>query len=151
MTSWLPFLLTPRKRFMPLIKALPRERAVIGPHTFGIGTQDLHYLSDRQLANRSNMVEFCLEHRLVIPNTLFQKPPEQLVTYRAVGVPHWRPPFDFHKYAQLDFILINSPWKNCILNVSSSYIHTSTLTTSCYVLRYDSNSKLKPLVPPKIL
>ena len=123
-----------------LIKALPHERAAIGPHTFGIGTQDLHYLSDRQLANRSNMVEFCLEHRLVI-----SKPPEQLVTYRAVGVPDWRPPFDFHKYAQLDFILINSPWKNCILNVSSSYIHT--LDTDHKLLCAKVRFKLKAKVP----
>ena len=133
--------------YSPKIKALPNERATIGPYTFGASTHELTFLSDRQLANRSNMVEFCLEHRLVVANTLFQQSTEHLVTYRSVGVSQWDHPFHFHKYAQLDSILVNSRWKSSILNVSSTYAHA--LDTDHKLLKADVKFKLKAKAPPQ--
>ena len=70
------------------------------------------------------MVEFCLEYGFVVSNTLFQKSDDHLVTYKSVGVKHWSPPWQLHKYAQMDYIVINNRWKNAIKNVDTSYIHT---------------------------
>ena len=56
------------------------------------------------------MIEFCLEQGFV-KNAFFDQDDEQLVTYGWVGTRHWERPFEFHKYAQMDFILINIPWK----------------------------------------
>ena len=107
-----------------LIKALPYETAAIGPYTLGALSHELDTLSDAQLENRSKFVEFCLSNQLVAKNTFFMKPEADLVTYRAVGVKTWQPPWQLHKYAQMDFVLINDKWKNAITNVYSSHIHT---------------------------
>ena len=93
------------------------------------------------------MVEFCLEHGLVVANTLFQKSPEHLVAYLSGGVSQWGHPFHFHKYAQLDFMLVNSRWKNSILNVSSTYVHA--LDTDHRLLKTDVKFKLKAKTPPQ--
>ena len=107
-----------------LIKALPHESSAIGQFTLGAQTHDLDILSAAQLQNRSRMVEFCLEYGFVASNTLFQKADDHLITYKSVGVKHWSPPWQLHKYAQMDYIVINNRWKNAIKNIDTSYIHT---------------------------
>ena len=124
-----------------IIKALPSETSVVGPFTFGAHSHDIDYLSDAQFDNRSRLLEFCLEWDFVIKNTFFQKTQEQLITYRAVGVSTWEEPFNFNEYAQLDYILINSPWKNAIRNINSTYIHT--LETDHKLLIADVEFRLK--------
>ena len=41
-----------------------------------------------------------------------------------MGVKDWKAPWHLHKYAQMDYILINNEWKNAITNVSTTYVHT---------------------------
>ena len=53
-----------------LVRALPHETSCIGPYTFGIDRQDLDFLSDAQLENRSTFVQFCLENKFSVRNTL---------------------------------------------------------------------------------
>jgi len=89
---------------------LPAETSIVGPFVFGASTHEIDFSSDAQFDNRSHMIEFCLEQGFV-KNAFFDQDDEQLVTYRWVGTRHWERPFEFHKYAQMDFILINIPWK----------------------------------------
>ena len=105
-----------------LIKALPHETCV-GPYTFGIERQDLDFLSDAQLENRFKFVEFCLENQFVVKNTFFCKPEAELVTYRSVGVKDWSPPWHPHQYSQMDYILVNEPWKNGITDIFATEVH----------------------------
>ena len=48
---------------------------------------------------------------------------EDLVTYKAVGVKSWQPPWLLHKYAQCDFVLVNNKWKNAVTDVSTTQVH----------------------------
>ena len=124
-----------------IIKALPHETGSIGPYTFGASWTDLDFLSQAQLNNRARFVEFCLERKMVVKNTFFQKPDEQLLTYKAVGVQRWLPPWTLHKYAQMDFILINDKWKNSVTNVSTSHVHA--VDTDHKLLMADIRFRLK--------
>ena len=107
-----------------IIKALPYERDVIGPYTLGASDGSLDSLSEAQFQNRLNFTEFCLTNDLSVRNTFCQKSEAQLVTYKSVGVKGWKAPWHLHKYAQMDYILINNEWKNAITNVSTSCVHT---------------------------
>ena len=127
-----------------LIKALPTESSVIGPFTFGANTHEIDFLSDAQFENRSRLIEFCLERNMIIKNTFLQKAEEHLITYRAVGVRTWEPPFTFHKYAQMDYFLVNSPWKNSIQNIESTYIHTIDTDHKLLIAEVLFKLKVKP-------
>ena len=124
-----------------ILKALPHETGSIGPFTFGASWADLDLLSQAQLNNRARFVEFCLEKKMVVKNTFFHKPDEQLITYKAVGVQRWLPPWTLHKYAQMDFILINDKWKNSVTNVFTSHVHA--VDTDHKLLIADIRFKLK--------
>ena len=107
-----------------LIKAMPHETSVIGPHTLGKLSNEISELSDAQFQNRLRFTEFCLSHDMVAKNTYFEKSDEQLVTYKAVGVKEWKPPWHLHKFAQMDYFLISSKWKNAITNIVTTVVHT---------------------------
>lgn len=124
-----------------LIKALPHETTAIGPHTLGAHSYELDFLSEAQLENRSRFVEFCLRHRLVAKNTCFQKTDADLVTHRSVGTNTWQPPWQLHKFGQIDFVLVNDNWKNAVYNVSSTSVHT--IQTDHKMLISDVKFKLK--------
>ena len=130
-----------------LIKALPHESTAIGPHTLGASWADLDSLSPAQVNNRSRLVDFCLSRNMVVSNTFFQKPQEQLVTYRAVGVKKWEPPWQLHKYAQMDFILVNHKWRNAIKNISSTYIHAVDTDHKLLLAEVQFKLKAKPFCP----
>ena len=107
-----------------IIKALPSESEVVGPYTLGASLADLDCLSQAQQDNRSRFIEFCLARNMVVKNTFFQKSDEQLVAYKSVGVKSWHPPWQLHKYAQMDVVLINQKWKNAVENIYTTAVHT---------------------------
>ena len=91
-----------------IIQAMPHDTWVIGPYTLGNFDHELHVLSDAQFQNRLRFAEFCLSHDMVAKTIFFEKRAEQLVTYEAVGVKEWKPPWQIHKFAQMDLFLISS-------------------------------------------
>ena len=124
-----------------IIKALPHEASVIGPHTLGKLGSEISELSDAQFQNRLRFTEFCLSHEMIAKNTYFQKSQEQLVTYKAVGVKEWKPPWHLHKFAQMDYFLISSKWKNAITNITTTVVHT--VETDHKLLIANASFKLK--------
>ena len=60
---------------------------------------------------------------MVAGNIFFEKPAEQLVTYKVAGVKEWKLPWQIHKFAQMDFFLINSKWQNSITNITTTNVH----------------------------
>ena len=115
-----------------LIKALPSESEVVGPYTLGASLADLDCLSQAQQDNRSRFIEFCLSRNMVAKNTFL----EQLVTYKSVGVKSWHPPWQLHKYAQMDFVVVNQKWKNAVANV---YIYIYTHIHVCHSRPHSSH------------
>ena len=57
-------------------------------------------------------------------NTWFQKPKPKLTTYRNATTPAFNlEQIDATKFAQIDYVLINSAWRNAITNVDNVH-HT---------------------------
>ena len=100
-----------------LAERLPHEHDIVGPHIFRQPDSSIDRLSSKQLDNRIRFVSFCQEHGFIVCNTWFQKELSKLVTCRNVATPAFQSPFTDDRYAQLDYCLINRPWKNCVRNV----------------------------------
>ena len=105
-----------------IIKTLPHESTSFGHYTHGASWADLDSLSPAQLENRTKFVEFSLEKTFVAKNRFLQKPPEPLITYKAVGVKTWQTPWTLHKYAQMDYLLVDDRWKNSITDTFSTHV-----------------------------
>ena len=91
----------------------PGEEAVMGEYTFG--SEAKHPV---QLPNRLLLLEFCVSRGLVVGNTLFKHPAEQLVTFRELGVP---PMSDVvaHRFAMLDLYLLPCGGEQSVQDVCS--------------------------------
>ena len=87
---------------------LPRN---IGNHIFhtrfALETQSAEVLENRDL-----FLDFLVHHDLVALNTLHESNPGTQVTYHYPGQPRLAPPWDEENFAQLDFILTKTRWKN---------------------------------------
>ena len=64
-------------------------------------------------------MEFCTKIEYLPMNTWFEKSIEKLVTYRSPNKSNFNPPFDMNNFAQMDFVLINKPWKNSIKDIEA--------------------------------
>ena len=51
-------------------------------------------------------------HDLIALNTLHERIPQQQVTYRNPGQPDFAPPWEEERFAQIDYILTKTRWKN---------------------------------------
>lgn len=131
-----------------LIKRLPHESNNLGAHIFGNGRAELDILSQIQVNNRNLFMEFCLSHNLVVKNTMFEKPEGDLITHRAVGTKEFNAPWDMHKYAQLDYILVNDQWKNAVLDAGTTTLNT--IDTDHKLLVADVRVKLRKQPPQNI-
>ena len=109
-----------------LMEQLPHEADVLGMHIFRTENDHIDLVSNKQQDNRSRFMDLCHEHNLVVTNTLFEKDLSKLITYRNATTPQFSPPFTTERFAQLDYILINSRWKNAITNVESTCCHVVT-------------------------
>ena len=92
-------------------------------HIFREDASSIDQLSEKQKDNRSRFITFCQENGFVICNTWYQKSLSKLVTYRNVAAPNFQGPYTTDRYAQLDYVLINQRWKNCIQNVETNDQH----------------------------
>ena len=107
-----------------LIEALPHEQHLIGAHVYCAENNSIHDLTNEQIDNRRNFVNFCLENNMALMNTWFQKPKLKLATYRNASTPVFNlQQIDVTKFAQMDYVLINSAWRNAVTNVENVH-HT---------------------------
>ena len=61
---------------------------------------------------------------MALMNTWFQKPKPKLATYRNASTPVFNlQQIDVTKFAQMDYVLINSAWRNAVTNVENVH-HT---------------------------
>ena len=107
-----------------LIEALPHEQHLIGAHIYCAEDHFIHDLSNEQIDNRHNFVNFCLENNMAPMNTWFQMPKPKLATYRNATTPSFNlEQIDVTKFAQIDYVLINSACRNAITNIENVH-HT---------------------------
>ena len=95
---------------------LPRH---VGNHFFET-EENLDSYSEDILENRDMFLDVLLQHDMVALNTL--RPvtgPENKITYRFPGRPHFEPPWDPEGFAQIDYILTKARWKNDFANVQT--------------------------------
>ena len=81
----------------------------MGNWAFG---EDEQYENQDQSAryNRNKLVELCKTKELVIKNTYFQKPNKNKCTFREFETVKG-PPWNAHRYVELDYICNKSKWK----------------------------------------
>ena len=77
----------------------------------------LGHHSEDVLDNRERFLDFLVQQDLVAVNTLREGPPETQITYRLPGQPAFEPPWIEDRYAQIDYILTKSRWRNLFSNV----------------------------------
>ena len=89
----------------------------IGPHTFDANRNKLDGQSEGAAENRSKFLAYCLNNKLNIANTFFQKSDLKVLTYAEPGV-HGQP-YTRGRYETLDYILVTNRWKNTVLDCES--------------------------------
>ena len=94
------------------------ESTVIGEHTFEPHSADPMGRSDQVIENRQMLIDFCMDHQLILANTLFKKNKHKLVTYREIGTTI-EDEVRRGTHEQIDFIIVASKWKNNIKNAES--------------------------------
>ena len=95
---------------------IPRH---VGGHFFETDANLDSYPEDI-LENRDLFLDFLLQHDLVALKTLRPDTgPENKITYRFPGRPHFEPPWDPEGFAQIDYILTKARWKNHFANVQT--------------------------------
>ena len=101
---------------------IPRR---VGPNTF-TSTRALGEYREDILENRDLFLDFLLQQDLVALNTLRSGPAEEQVTYRYPIQPDFGHPWEENSFAQIDFILTKSRWRNLCSDVKQkpSKIHT---------------------------
>ena len=108
------------------MEKLPHEDMILGEHIFGTHEDRIDLLSEQQKDNRERFLSMCQDNRLVVTNTLFQKDPAKLVTYRNPTTLSFSEPDTTSRFAQLDYMLINTKWKNAVTNAESGCCHSIT-------------------------
>lgn len=94
------------------------ERMVFGKWTFDSRNIDVKDLADNVAWNRNRCINFCLQHKLILTNTLFKKPIEKTATHRIVGVIETAQ-IQKNTHQQIDFIATQTRWKNSVKNAES--------------------------------
>lgn len=89
-----------------------RRENVVGEHGLGVA-------NDRG----DRLVQFCQEEDLAIMNTFFKLPPRRIYT--------WRSNADRNMRNQIDYIMINRRFRNCIKSAKHIRVLTYTLTIIC--------------------
>lgn len=89
----------------------------IGKHVFGLG----HEVEEGEGVpeSRQMLQEFLIDLQMSLANTLFDKPPQKLITYKLDKSAGNEPPYVKGKYDVIDYIIVPNRWKNTIKNVQS--------------------------------
>ena len=94
-----------------------------GPHILGRGMEYLNGMNEKKPRKVEHFSSgFCKMHKLRILNSQFSKP-EKFITYKLykekANTSDFGPPFDAHRYAQLDYWLTGAAWKRSCADVQS--------------------------------
>ena len=121
----------------------PGEHCELGPAVFGNPRKTLDVLTNREL-----LLELCRSLDGMIANTCFDKPDEQLVTYRNLGV---QPASNvcYQDFAQIDFVLVPRSWLPAVADIQSD--RGVALQSQHFVLMVDLCLEIEKLNlgPPK--
>ena len=100
------------------------DEDVCCPHILGRGMACLDGMSESTKESEALFLGFFKIHALKTMNTQLWKPPKKLLTYKEkcaqqednldIG-----PPYDAHKYAQLDYWLAGDAWRSTIKDAQS--------------------------------
>ena len=93
------------------------EEVIVGPHLFDSSRITLETQPDEVLDNRALFLDYAMEMRMKVANTLFQKPPQGLLTYKENKAHLGGPPWTRNPYETLDYILVQDQWKNSLTNI----------------------------------
>ena len=69
-------------------------------------------LSENVRDNRQRFLNFVVEHELCVCNTWFEKPVEEIITYKAIATNIETHPLESPYFEQVDFVLIAHRWRN---------------------------------------
>ena len=92
---------------------LPRH---VGPNIFK-AEHPLGTYSEEVLDSREIFLDFLLQQDLVTLNTLQNGQPNTQITFRNPGQPNFAPPWVETNFAQIDYVLTKSRWRNLFSNV----------------------------------
>jgi len=103
------------------------DKDAIGPHIIEKSRDVLDTLNEGTRENRNLFIGFAKSHSMMAVNTMFQKPPEKLITYiektsnneDEQSTRHRGPPYDASKYAQVDYWLAPKESTNIVQDVQS--------------------------------
>ena len=96
------------------------DTVVCGPFILGRGMEYLNTMNEQTKESRALFLGWCKMHHLSILNSQFSKPAEKLLTYKEkFNSSDFGPPFDAERYAQIDYWLTNSAWKNSCTDAQS--------------------------------
>jgi hypothetical protein len=90
---------------------LDTEANIIGPQTFGKGTQYLEEAHPQQLDNRDRFLSFLTINSLVAISIWGPPCLNKIVTYQEPGTQGPDGIFAPEQFAQLDFIIVQQRWK----------------------------------------
>ena len=102
------------------------EADIIGPFAFGNAAAQVDATSNREL-----LVEFCASNAYCVANTFVDRPPEQRVTYRGLGVEPMAT-VDWRRFAQLDHVLLPQAWQSILSDAFS--VREAALNTHHFML-----------------
>ena len=115
--------------FNARVQVQPDDTEVnIGPYTLEPTEHRLDSQGEQAADNRARFIALTNTHDLKAMNTYFPKPSQFLATYKEMGVegpPYIRGSWNPNRlryeqrYEQLDFMLVQSRWKNSVKNVQA--------------------------------
>ena len=98
---------------------LDDDRPQVGSHILGKGFGFLNNVSPNTLENRELFVDFLKSEDFWAMNTQFQKYSKSFGAFSEVSNTENGPPWDATRYAQIDYSLAPSRWKNISQNVEA--------------------------------
>ena len=125
---------------------LPRH---ISPNFFQ-STRPLGHQTVEVLENRDLFLDFLIQNDLVALNTLHEGPSSTQITHRNPGQPTFEPPWEEHRYAQINFILTKARWRNHLASTQTCPTqnydsdHLPVKATLCAKLIFGKTPKPKP-------
>jgi len=106
----------------------------------------LNHMNEKTKESRALFLGWCKMHRLTILNSQFSKPPDKFITHKEkTNDSDFGPPITAERYAQIDYWLTYSDWKNSCTNVQSrrdiAFDSDHVLLESCvYMKLYEATA-----------
>ena len=97
------------EQFSDITRTIPKHDVllVIGDCNAHLGPENALYTFHDKSNNNGKLLDYSIETNLIIANTRFQKKRGKLFTFMSEMN---------NRKSQIDYILINNKWKNCLKN-----------------------------------